>query len=757
MPKPHRPDNQDKLQDSHLNADSPIPENKEEQVTSFLKAFTANYGQNVHAETYGSFRISSWDDPSQEIARAKLSDYTPVLLDEYSEARIQRLKSIIENIDKKTVQHIAPTPLSNAKHFAIDYEQSLNAGQYLAATTVQGPVLVIAGAGSGKTRTVIYRLSYMLENGIPPSEILLLTFTRKASQEMVSRAKTLLKDQLNGNIMATTYHAFANTVLRAYAPMLGLPPNFTIIDSIDAEDSIDLIRNELKLNKSQKAFPKKNRIAEIISKARNCALSISDIVEREFKGLSEYVADLELIDSTYKKYKLLNRTLDYDDLMDLLRDALRENLPFRRTLQQQFKYIMVDEFQDTNVIQKQIIDYLAEQSRNIMVVGDDAQSIYAFRGANFENILTFPETYPDCAVIKLEQNYRSNQNILDFTNNIANNALLGYKKQLFSNDEKPFVPTVAKFQDQQTEATFIVDKVLELREKNIPLNQIAVLYRSSYHSNYIQAELLKRSIPYIMIGGIKFIERRHIKDLLAFLRLLLNPVDAVSWNRILKLIPGIGTVTARKVVQLIQSNGGNFDFSSFEKTKFGQDLDKLATALNSAADKTVAIPTKIEIIKRYYCPLLKMVEIDFELRLTDIDVLYDIACKYEELERFLSDFALDPPSNKFQDQVRPLLDESEDKPLTLSTIHSAKGLEWYAVFVPHLLDGLFPSARSLKNIEYLEEERRLFYVACSRAKQELYLTMPAYFSQWDYYYTMPTRFIVECPKTTYRLYSKTGI
>jgi DNA helicase-2/ATP-dependent DNA helicase PcrA len=750
MPNPHRPE-QSKDNDRDLKQ-SPTNESQEEQVESFLKAFTANHGLNVKAETYGSFRVASWDKPSQDIARARLSDYSEVFLDEFDDDRLSRLKKIIADIDKKIIKDIPQANKANT--YAIDYQNSLNTGQYLAATTLNGPILVIAGAGSGKTRTVIYRLSYMLENGIPPSEILLLTFTRKASSEIVNRAKSLLKNQLTGNIMATTYHAFANIMLRTHAAMIGLPPNFTIIDSIDAEDSIDLIRNELKLNKQQKAFPKKDRIAEIISKARNCGLGIADVVEREFKGLTEYVADLELIASTYKKYKLLNRTLDYDDLMDLLRDALRENMAFRRTLQQQFKYIMVDEFQDTNSIQKQIVDYLAEQSRNIMVVGDDAQSIYAFRGANFENILTFPETYPDCKVIKLEQNYRSNQNILNFTNNIANNALLGYKKNLFSHDEKPFVPIVGKFHDQQEEAAFIVDKILELREKNIPLNQLAVLYRSSYHSNYIQAELLKRAIPYVMIGGIKFTERRHIKDVLAFLRLLLNPVDAVSWNRILKLVPGIGAVTARKIVQTVQNNNGTFDFSNFEKNKFGQELDKLAIVLNAAADHTVSVPTKIEIIKRYYSPLLQIIEADYELRLSDIDVLYDIACKYEDLEKFLSDFALDPPSNKFQDQVRPLIDESEDKPLTLSTIHSAKGLEWYAVFVPHLLEGLFPSARSLKNIEYLEEERRLFYVACSRAKQELYLTLPAYFSQWGYYYTMPSRFIVECDKDKYALYDK---
>lgn len=745
----------------------------EDKMEAFLKTFTrtnpyakdnnhnkdigGNYGyggDGYDRFSSSSFRVSSWEEPSEDIARTRLSDFNEVAIDSATEDRIERLQEIIYRIEKKALVPKQAPPLPNASAYKIDYHKSLNAGQFMAATTLNGPVMVLAGAGSGKTRTVIYRLSFMLENGILPTQILLLTFTRKASLEMVHRAAGLLKDRSADAIMATTYHSFANIVLRRYAPMINLSPNFTIIDTIDSEDSIDLIRNELKLNKQNKAFPKKDRIAEIISRSRNCNMSIKSVIEREYRGLTEYISDLQLVATTYQRYKAANQILDYDDLMDKLRDALRDNLEFRRTLQAQYRYLMIDEFQDTNVVQKQIIDYLAEASQNIMVVGDDAQSIYAFRGANFENILTFPETYPKCSVIKLEQNYRSNQDILRFTNDIANRAVLGYKKALFSDIETPFMPVIGKFHDQQDEAQFIVHNILSLRERGIPLNQIAVLYRSSFHSNYIQTELLKRSIPYIMIGGIKFTEKRHIKDTLAFLRLILNPIDAVSWNRILKLIPGVGSVTARKVVTTIHEQQGKFDFTDFEKQKFGGELLKLGQMLAAAADPTISVPTKIEIVKHYYTPLLQLLEHDYEIRLQDIDVLYDIACKYEELEKFLSDFALEPPSNKFQDQVRPLLDETEDKPLTLSTIHSSKGLEWYAVFVPHLLDGLFPSSRSMKNIEMLEEERRLFYVAASRAKQELYLTMPAFVSQWDNYYTMPSRFIIELNRDNYCLYRR---
>lgn len=732
-----------------------LPESNEDKIQSFLNAFiSAAKDQLVQdgAQTKLAHTPFAWNDPTQEISRYKLSDYNAVRTSDSDDERIKRLKRIISTIEKQTSKPTAPAKLP--PNLKIDYQNALNQEQFWAATTLQGPVMALAGAGSGKTRTIIYRLSYMLEIGISPSAILLLTFTRKASQEMVHRAAALLANPNAGGIMATTYHGFANTVLRQYAPMIGLPANFTIMDAQDAEDLVDLIRNELKLNKQEKAFPKKERIAEIISKSRNCNTTIPLVIEREFKGLTDFVKDIELIAETYKRYKLANRTLDYDDLMDLLRDALRDCLPFRQALQDQYQYLMIDEFQDTNIVQKQIIDLLAHQSRNIMVVGDDMQSIYAFRGANFENILTFPDTYPDCKIIRLEQNYRSTQDILRFTNAIANSALLGYKKQMRSDLDAQFAPLVARFNDQNAEAEFIVDRILALRERGIPLNQIAVLYRSSFHGNYIQAELLKRNIPYVVVGGIKFVERRQVKDVLAFLRLALNPVDAVCWNRILKLIPGVGAVTTRKIIAAIQDNKGSIDFEQFQKNKFGTELQKLAIMLQFIMQPTVPLPTKIDAIKQYYTPILKLLEPDYELRLQDIDVLYDVACNYNELEKFLTDFALDPPSNKFQNQVRPLIDESEDKPLTLSTIHSSKGLEWFAVFVPHLLDGLFPSTRSMKNVEQFEEERRLFYVACTRTKHQLFLTMPSFVAQWDSYYTMPSRFLIEIDKKSYRLWNK---
>jgi DNA helicase-2/ATP-dependent DNA helicase PcrA len=431
--------------------------------------------------------------------------------------------------------------------------------------------------------------------------------------------------------------------------------------------------------------------------------------------------------------------------MDVLRDSLRDNYNFRRRLHDQFKYIMVDEYQDTNIVQKEIIEYMSENSRNVMVVGDDSQSIYSFRGANYENILRFPQKYPDCRVIKIEENYRSNQKILEFTNEIILNAKIGYKKRLFSRITSEGVPLVRKFYDQQSEAEFIADRILEYREKGVDLNQVAVLVRAFWHARYIEVELNKRSIPYIAVGGLKFNERKHVKDVISYLRIIHNPYDAVAWNRVLKYIPGIGQVTSRKIVNTILSHKG-LDPESFGQNKFTDGLKNLAAMLNKTNDENIPVSRKIEYIKEYYAPLLQAREYDYQIRLLDINVLIDLASKYETPEKFLTEFALDPPSRNFGTKTIPLIDESEDKPLTISTIHSAKGLEWYGVIIPHALDGLIPSVRSISNIEELEEERRLFYVACSRAKQDLIITMPSYVTVYNAFLSFPSRFLVEISK-----------
>ncbi len=390
--------------------------------------------------------------------------------------------------------------------------------------TTDKPVLVIAGAGSGKTRVIVHRVSWLIENGVDPRSILLLTFTRKAAREMLNRVEILLHDASAGKVTGGTFHSFASFILRKYANMIGLPPNFTIIDSADSEDVVDLIRTELKLSSKDRKFPKKGRIYDIISFSRNRGETISQVIKKYYSGLNDYISDLELIFSGYTKYKKMSRILDFDDLMEVLRDALRDNLSFRQILQRRYAYIMVDEFQDTNVIQKEIVDLVAAGHRRVMVVGDDAQSIYAFRGANYENILRFPETYPECEVIRIEENYRSNQKILDFTNEVIAHAQIGYKKRLFTRNERQVFPVVRRVYSEEDEAVLIVDRMMELIEQGIPLSEMAVLNRADWHNRYIQLELNKRKIPYVVVGGFKFNERMHIKDIISYLRLTYNPL-----------------------------------------------------------------------------------------------------------------------------------------------------------------------------------------------------------------------------------------
>jgi len=653
--------------------------------------------------------------------------------------KIEELQSIIASIESRPLMQ---DEVTFNRNFRINYKGELNRAQLEAVTSIDGPVLVIAGAGSGKTRVIVYRVAFMMENGIEPEDMLLLTFTRKAAAEMLGRVQQLLKDNSAQKVFGGTFHSFSNFILRKYSNQLNIPPDFTIIDEEDSADTIDLIRSELNTEKTEKAFPRKNRIQEIISSARNRDLTIKEVVEEEFTGLKEFVSQIELINQGYEKYKKICRIFDYDDLMEVLRNSLRDNSIFRKKLNSSYKYIMVDEYQDTNLIQKEIVEYLAGDSGNILVVGDDSQSIYSFRGANYENILRFPQKYPGCRVIKIEENYRSNQKILDFTNEIILNSRIGYKKKLYSDIKTEALPEVRKFYDQEAEAEYVVDRILEYRERGISLSNIAILVRAFWHARYIEVELNRRSIPYVAVGGLKFNERKHVKDVIAYLRIIQNPFDAVAWHRVLKYLPGVGQMTARKIIDTVL-NGKPDGMESFSKARFAEDLRNLMTMLVKARDNAIAVPHKIEYIKEYYSPILQAREHDYQIRLLDINVLIELSSRYNSLEKFLTEFALDPPSKNFGTQTTPLIDESEEQPLTISTIHSAKGLEWHTVIIPHALDGLIPSVRALKNIEEVEEERRLFYVACSRAKQDLVITMPSYVTVYNAFLSYPSRFLVE--------------
>jgi len=683
----------------------------------------------------------------------KSADFPSLPVPTSLEQKIRELQTIASSIEHRKAGS-EPIERTDFSKFKVNYAHALNPAQLAGVISIDKPVLCIAGAGSGKTRVIVHRVSYLIEKGIEPQSILLLTFTRKAAQEMLLRVETLLQDKSGGKVTGGTFHSFAGYVLRKYANLLNLPVNFTIVDTSDSEDIIDLIRTELKFNSKDRKFPKKGRIYEIISYSRNKKSTIRDIILKQYTGLEDRVADLELIYSAYTRYKQASHILDFDDLMDVLNESLRNNQKFRDIMQENYQYVMVDEFQDTNAVQNEIVQLIAARHRRLMVVGDDSQSIYAFRGADYENILRFPEVYPDCVVVKIEENYRSSQAILDFTNCIIENARIGYKKKLFTQNHNHKMPVIHRAFGEDDEAVFIADRILELRELGIPMNQIAVLNRADWHNRYIQAELSKRGIPYVVVGGFKFNERMHVRDVVAFLRLTFNPSDAVSWHRVLKYIGGVGQITASRVIAIIQESDNPFAFETFRQKKFYDDLYEMGLMLSKASQPTYSLTQKIEHIRDYYAPLLKAREEDYLHRMQDVEVLVDLSRKYKSLDRFLSDFALDPPSKRVADQTTPLIDEGEEAgKITISTVHSAKGLEWYAVFIPHALDGMFPSNRAT-DIEEMEEERRLFYVACSRAKEELYITMPRNIFSYDAFFHLPSRFLIEIDKSRYVLDDK---
>lgn len=698
-----------------------------QRVGEFLEFFTSETSF-LEVEDRLSFQHYSYDWPVPEPSVS---------------VKIRQLKAVSEKLTEKL-----PPPPEFAPGLELDYAAELNPRQQMAVACSSGPLLVLAGAGSGKTRTLVYRLSHLLEQGVTANRILLLTFTRRAAQEMLERAQILRPGSGAHGVMGGTFHSFCAYLLRRLAPLVELNPQFTIIDTVDAADIMDLIVQELNLRGKDRAFPRKARIQELISRARNAQKTLDQVLEEQAPDLEDYLPALTLIASTYAKYKRGNHLMDYDDLIEFTRDQLLANERFARKARQLFDYIMVDEYQDTNLIQKDLADALAAEHRNLMVVGDDAQSIYAFRGANYENILRFPQTWSDCHVVKLEQNYRSTQALLDFSNGIVQHNQLVFPKQLFSERQQGVKPRILREYSAEDEAEMLADQILTLNhEQQIPFHEMAVLYRAGYHGNYLQAELLKRRVPFVVYGGIRFTERRHVKDLVAYLRIVLNPMDAIAWHRILQLLPGVGKVSARKIMEHVRRHHGQLEPAEFGRKKFAEALTALQKALETA--KAAQAPaSQLEILRKYYLPLLKGVASDYLQRLPDLDLLLDLAGKYEKLERFLTDFALEPPSQKYQDQTAPSL-ELDEKPLVLSTVHSAKGLEWRVVMVIHLLDGLFPSKRALKGFEELEEERRLFYVACSRAKDQLILSLPSHYHSYADFFNQPSRFLGELKPALY--------
>ena len=623
--------------------------------------------------------------------------------------------------------------------YKIGYEKELNPAQLEAVKFDKGAVLVIAGAGSGKTKTLTYRVARLIESGVAPENILLLTFTKKAADEMLNRAVMILDSRCE-KVAGGTFHSFSNAILRKYSSFLDLKSNFTIIDRSDAEDVINHIRGSI-IDKGEKRFPRKGTILDIYSKSINKNMAAKEVIEQEYRQFEHCTDKINEISREYAIYKRKNSLLDYDDLLLYLKTLLSSNDELRKKISNQYKYILIDEYQDTNSLQADIIRLLASEHGNVMAVGDDSQSIYSFRGANFRNIMEFPHIFPDTKIIKLEQNYRSSKNILNLTNEIIKKAKEKYTKTLFSTIDSPEKPALICTKDMQTEAEFICQRILELQEEDISLDDIAVLARSARMTYNLEIELAKKSIPYRKFGGLKFIETAHVKDIIAYLRIILNPTDVISLNRVLLLLDGVGTQTAAKLLPILTAPATNGTPALPAKCSDG--VKRLFSTVEEAR-KDIFKPAQIvERILEYYYPILTGKYDDYTRRQKDLEHFLYLSEGYTNLEDFLSDLALEPPDSSVSDVDGAQKDEC----LTLSTIHSAKGLEWKAVFIIGAVDGRFPSVFSFNSPEELDEELRLMYVAATRAKTYLHITYPI--DMYDHATGMvlskPSRFLDDLP------------
>ena len=626
--------------------------------------------------------------------------------------------------------------------YKVNYENDLNPAQLSAVMHKKGPVLVIAGAGSGKTKTLTYRVARLIEDGIKPENILLLTFTKKAAAEMLSRATLVLDDRCE-KVAGGTFHSFANIILRKYSKFLKLKSNFTILDKSDCEDIINHITGQM-FPKKEKRFPKKSTILEIYSKSVNKETPTKQIIEEEFPQFAHCEDKIIEVHKAYVGYKRENSVLDYDDLLLYVKLLLENNEGLRKKLSNQYQYIMVDEYQDTNTLQADVIRLLASEHSNIMAVGDDAQSIYSFRGANYRNILDFPKLFEGTEIIKLEQNYRSTQNILKLTNTIISKAKEKYAKTLFSNIESPIVPALICAKDTQMEADFICQRILELLDEDVNLSDICVLARNARMSYALEIELSKRAIPYQKFGGPKFMETAHIKDIVSHLRVIINPDDIISLNRILLLLKGVGATTVNNIIPIIKGNL-NPNIKLLPSNKTTSLVPLLKTLENLRSQISMRKPSDIvEGVIEYYRPILKDKYDDYNKREKDLDHFQYLSEQYSNLEDFISDMALEPPDASVEGMYKR---NSDDEALTISTIHSAKGLEWDSVFIIGAVDGRFPSAYSFNSAEEMDEELRLMYVATTRAKNNLYITYPV--DMYDYSMNMvlskPSRFLNGIP------------
>ncbi len=670
-------------------------------------------------------------------------------------------------------------PFTSEIRLNIDYARELNEQQFAAVTAVPGPALVIAGAGSGKTRTLTYRVAYLLEQGIPPERILLLTFTNKAAAEMMRRVSDLLGHELRA-LWGGTFHSIGARVLRTHADALGYRRDFTILDRDDARDLIKACVTDAKIETKGTHFPKPDVLNEIFSLAANTHKTTDALVDGQFSYFSQFAPQIASLHAAYLARKRATNGMDFDDLLALWLQLLQDNTDVRELYQRRFQFILVDEYQDTNKLQSDLIDLLAARHRNVMVVGDDAQSIYAWRGANFANILEFPKRYPGAKVFKIETNYRSTPEIL----NVANAAIAAnvnqFAKELAPARKSGAKPALVACMDAGQQAAFIAQRALELRDEGLSLNNLAVLYRSHFHALELQLELTRRQIPFSITSGIRFFEQAHIKDATAFLKFTVNPRDEISFKRLTLLLPGIGEKGADKIWQLfLGANRGSeaptahisapsvatsvvpAEPASFNIARSLQACAKAVpkkaavawaqfvatiSQLEDAATRRNAAKMLRLVIDAGYDDYLKETYDNYERRLEELQQLAEFAFQFGSVDEFLTQLAL-LTNVEAEDGNAPKDDVEKIK---LSTIHQAKGLEFDVVFVIMLCDGLFPSARSAESSDGEEEERRLFYVAITRAKNELYLTYPlirgGFGNSGNDTFQSPSRFLSEIPK-----------
>ncbi|MCX5874617.1 MAG: ATP-dependent helicase [Deltaproteobacteria bacterium] len=633
--------------------------------------------------------------------------------------------------------------MTHTKKRIIDYEHEMNAAQYEAVSSGPGPILVIAGAGSGKTRTIVYRVAWLVDHGVDPSSILLVTFTRKASQEMLGRAIRLLDDRI-ALVSGGTFHSVGASILRRYSRILDFDASFTILDQSDSHDAIDIARKELSPPiEDLKSFPKPRTISEIISRAAGTGDSIPDVIDQRCPHLEDYGPDIERVRLYYEHYKKSHHLMDYDDLLSRSMDLLETSENVRRQVCARWSHILVDEYQDTNRLQARMVRLLADGHDNVMAVGDDSQSIYSFRGADFKNIMRFPELFPGTRIIKLEENYRSVQPILEVANSIIERAGVGFQKRLFTNKKHGIKPLLARPFSEKEQSLLVLKIVQEFRRTGVPLNDIAVLFRAGFHSFDLEAELTKTRSPYVKYGGFKFVESAHIKDVLAHLRVMANKNDRISWARILKTIAHIGDKTAKTLASLFAEADRDSDLSVLvpEHKKYTDAVKELVNTLSSVAQMDGPLPQKIDELNRFLTPYLQSMYDNYPKRLRELEQLAQMSAPYNSLTEFLNDVAIEPPDHEIDEDM-----DSRER-LTLSTIHSAKGLEWGTVIIIWAAEGRIPSPMSLGNPDDLEEERRLLYVAVTRAKERLIIVVPEtiYDRRLGVVPASPSRFLEEIP------------